>query len=347
MKRFQILLFYCFLTLIFCEKIQSSEVLIIGGGPTGLATAIEAHKKGAHVTIIEKRASYSRPQFVFLLKSSLDLLESWNVALSHLQVLDFGGEHMGLVRIKNLEKGLNARIKELRIKKIQGEFRALEKDKKEAIVAISGENISLPYDFLVAADGVHSKVRDFAGIECECLGQAVGVWTFVPFKDHSRGVDVSPILKKEDYFIRRISVPTGSIIFLQSFTHDTELFAHISLEDLKEKVAKCEWFLEVEKLETEPVIIADNVSILLQKAKTFSSSQKGVLVLGDAAATASFFHGMGVNTSLQTAVLAGDFFQNSDRQAAYVDFNHKMEEVTDQLINFSRFLFEEEHIDEE
>lgn len=341
MKRF-FLLFSLFFTAIIWNSAKATEVLIVGGGPTGLATAIEVHYKGASVTIVEKREGYSRSQFVFLLESTLDLLDKWEVVVPQLKVMDFGEEKMGVVRIKYLERGLNERIKARGIKKIRGDFLALEEGKRDALVAVEGEHTLIPYDFIIAADGAHSQVRDKAGIKCECLGRAVGVWMFVPFSDHFREIDISPILKRENYFIRRISIPMGSIIFLQSFVGDTTLFAKVSLKSLKKKVEACEWFLEAEKLETEPIIFTDNVQIAFQKAKAFSLPEKNILVLGDAAATASFFHGMGVNTSLQTAVLAGEFFQEPYHENAHARFNQKMRQLADQLINFARFLFEEE-----
>ena len=57
----------------------ANDVLVIGGGPAGLATAIEAADSGAQVTVVEKRKSYSRSQSVFLFDASIKLLEKWKV----------------------------------------------------------------------------------------------------------------------------------------------------------------------------------------------------------------------------------------------------------------------------
>jgi flavin-dependent dehydrogenase len=66
--------------------------------------------------------------------------------------------------------------------------------------------------------------------------------------------------------------------------------------------------------------------------------------VGDAAASASFFQGMGANTALQTAEIAGRFFQDvkSIDRKRYEDFERAMKEATDALIEDSKFLFTQE-----
>ncbi len=55
----------------------------------------------------------------------------------------------------------------------------------------------------------------------------------------------------------------------------------------------------------------------------------------DAAASASFFEGMGANTGLKAAKIAGEFFADGDRKA----FDRKMKEATDFMMEDSRYLF--------
>jgi hypothetical protein len=88
-----------------------SSVLVIGGGPAGLATAIEASVNGAHVIIIEKRNSYSRLQRVFLLDSSIKLLEKWKVDVPEMTVADFGDNgKFSFVSINRLEEALVTQV---------------------------------------------------------------------------------------------------------------------------------------------------------------------------------------------------------------------------------------------
>lgn len=61
MKRILFLLVFGVCSHLFCSDAPLS-IVIVGGGPAGLATAIVAKEQGAQVTVIEKRASYSREQ---------------------------------------------------------------------------------------------------------------------------------------------------------------------------------------------------------------------------------------------------------------------------------------------
>ena len=84
-----------------------------------------------------------------------------------------------------------------------------------------------------------------------------------------------------------------------------------------------------------------NFTVLLQQAVTFSHQQKGTILVGDAAAVASFFQGMSANTALKTASIAGEFFMKLQQQNvdAYSFFNQEMNIATDELIQDSKFLF--------
>ena len=87
--------------------------------------------------------------------------------------------------------------------------------------------------------------------------------------------------------------------------------------------------------------MSDSITIVLQQADTFSNKEKGVILVGDAAAVASFFQGMGANSAFKAASIAGDFFMKLQKHDvdAYSSFNLMMKETTDELINDSKFLF--------
>jgi len=76
--------------------------------------------------------------------------------------------------------------------------------------------------------------------------------------------------------------------------------------------------------------------VILQQAKAFSNQEASAILVGDAAATGSFFQGMGANTAFMTAELAGQFVKSK----SYADFNQSMKATTDALIEDSRYLFD-------
>ncbi len=92
----------------------SAATLVVGGGPAGLAMAIEAIKLGDEVTVLERRPEYTRQQSLFLTGDSLAQLDKWGVELPELCTAQVGPhERVGFVAIYHLEKQLAARAKAL------------------------------------------------------------------------------------------------------------------------------------------------------------------------------------------------------------------------------------------
>jgi 2-polyprenyl-6-methoxyphenol hydroxylase-like FAD-dependent oxidoreductase len=58
---------------------ESMAVVIIGGGPAGLACAIEAVRNGCDTTIVEKREEYTREQPIVLWNRSLKIMDKWDI----------------------------------------------------------------------------------------------------------------------------------------------------------------------------------------------------------------------------------------------------------------------------
>ncbi len=309
-------------------------VLVIGGGPAGLATAIEAANSGAQVTVVEKRKGYSRGQSVFLLDASIKLLEKWKVNIPEMKATDLGEEgKFGLVTINHLEQGLLKRVNELGIKVIHGEFKRLEG--KKAVITLSEGEIPLPYDILVGADGMHSHVREELGISCASLGKAIGMWSATKFEDMTGEFDVSPTIEKNGFFIRKITASPVNIVFVQSCNTD-----QISSKEFENLVRACSWEKVADMMASSKAKISDGIEIVLQQAKEFSNEKNSGILVGDAAATASFFQGLGCNSALKTASVAGDFFKNlKQNKNAYYIFNKEIKKTTDSLIEDSRFLF--------
>jgi 2-polyprenyl-6-methoxyphenol hydroxylase-like FAD-dependent oxidoreductase len=343
-KTFLLTLFVTILmvtSLVSAEENDPLSVVIIGAGPAGLATAIEAHQNGAEVTLIEKRSSYSRNQVLFLIESSIRLLDKWGVAIPSMSVVQIGeNQRIGFVRINVLENSLDKRVSELGIKKLLGEFKELNDG--NILLNIENKDVHLNYDILVAADGVHSVVRDRLNISCNCLGAAQAAVGVIMLQVPS-SVGITPTIKKNDLLVRKLSTPQASIVFIQTCASTPKDLKISSLEIFTKCCADCGWQMEAEIIGEGKVMIFDNIEVLLQQAQSFSNVNKAAILVGDAAATGSFFQGMGANHAFKTAEIAGAFIKNmkEDAQNAYDSFNQMMKITTDELIQDSAYLFSE------
>lgn len=314
----------------------SISIVIIGGGPAGLATAIEAKSQGAHVTVVEKRAAYSREQGLILQDSSIGFLNKWNVSPKFMRVFDFGnGEKIGVAQLKLLEEALLERAKSMGITLLHAEFLHLNEGTVEILA--DNQTLALPYDLLVAADGVHSRVREELGIEAMSLGKAKGA--AIAFRTNQIGdLEINDAIVSGAYFARKISTSSFCLFFIQSFP---DVLDPISRKDLELAARDCGWHEEADSIAEGKGVFFEDIPVFLQQAKDFSSPKLNAVIIGDAAACASFYQGMGANTALKTAVLAGELIQKLQARDAdaYETFNQKMKETTDELIDDSRFLF--------
>lgn len=310
------------------------SVLIIGGGPTGLATAIEAHNTGASVVVVEKRENYSRPQQLFLLDETISLLSKWEVTPPDLQTIELDDDRIGFVAINDLEESLAKKVHELGIPTIRGTFQS-SSDGYVTITTLSKETLALPYDILVAADGARSEVKEDFNVETTIFGRGVGAFAFLyDPNDTSTTVDITPAIPNQRGYIRKIQAPTARLILVHN--HD-----RASQSDMQQMAQEIDWDEEARKIGQGDGIIFADIPITLQQASTFSLPEKSLLIVGDAAATASFFQGMGANTALKTAEHAGTFFRQLQRDPsqAYERFQQSMRETTDAMLSDSALLF--------
>ncbi len=305
------------------------SVVIIGGGPTGLATAIEAKVAGANVVIVEKRERYSREQFVFLLDPALGFLNKWKVFVPELILGEEAGEKVGVMRIKDLEIALAQRVNELGIPKIFGEFQNLKDEK--VVISQQNRKIELSYDILVGADGTHSAVRDHLKITSTHYGDALGSIAVIPIPIGNENMEFIEPFSCDTLFFTKIVIPSTTIISAQARELSKQLMVSGAIQ--------CGWLEEADFIFSDKAKYFADIEIRLQQSKTFSDIKKSAILLGDAAASASFLVGMGANCGLETAMVAGRFFRTEQNEIDYVDFNHAMQDITDRLINGSLFLF--------
>lgn len=318
------------------ESLCVQTVLVVGGGPVGLATAIEAREHGYFVTVVEKRVAYTRLQWIFLSDYSLELLGKWKINIPKMIVADLKDqERMGFVRINELEECLRTRARELGVSIVYGEFQGFCADRLAMIMTSQEELQVLSYDVIVGADGPYSAVRKASSIESSCLGVAVGAIAIVPNSvQEAFEVGVFPSIQQEGGYLRRIQSPFASIFFMQCPQKATQ-------EDLQKALEKQGWIADAVAIQEGRAFVFADIRIMLQQAQTFSHEIKSVILVGDAAATASFFQGRGVNTAFKTAEVSGQFFQEMQicNKAAFQKFNQSMQIITDEMVEDSAYLF--------
>ncbi len=322
-----IFLFVCFVASL---QAQNSTVLVIGGGPAGLASAIEAHERGFTVSIIEKRPSYMRMQGVFLADSSIKLLKKWKVDLSPISIITLeDGTSWGFVVLKELEEQLARAVAHRGIPTFTGECVGISSDKKSARILLENREFTHPYDIMVVADGCHSQTRKALGIGVDRFGTAYAQLAVIPVSHEE--LEVQDAIQKEGVFIKRICTPQKSIIFAQS-----EMNKGFSIEEM---IRACGWQEEVAAIDT--AIVRRDIEVVLQQATCFFDSQKEAILIGDAAACASFLEGRGANTAFLTATAAATFFDRFQKQDPnrFDAFNKEMTTLTGELIDTSRYLF--------
>lgn len=311
----------------------SPAVLVIGGGPAGLATALEAHTSGARVLIVEKREHYSRQQPLILTEESVELLDGWRVELPEMKRIDLGGgREKGLVQICHLEQQMRTRLEELKVPVLLGSFAGIQEPGR-ARIELNAQQQLLPYDLLVGADGLHSAVRDACCIPTRLLGLAEGFGAFIHFSREDNEFGISEPVGFEHCYVRRIAMPHGSLIFAQGPTD------HGKSDLVLSGIEAAAWDVEKKHLLEGQVSRGDPIELRLQQAERFSNQQFNVALVGDAAAAASFFEGLGANTGLQTAHAAGELIRHWGHVDAFGLFDQTVQAKTDLLIDANRYLF--------
>lgn len=149
------------------------DLLVVGGGPIGLATAIEARLAGLEVVIVEPRASsIDKACGEGLMPEAVNLLNSMGIKVSGVDF--FGIRYISGNRSVDARftKGSGLGVRRTELYDAMHE-RAVElgvqwhKDKVEEVLQTSDwvEAVGLRSRYLIAADGLHSKVRFSIGVQ--------------------------------------------------------------------------------------------------------------------------------------------------------------------------------------
>ena len=170
------------------------DVVVVGGGPAGLAAAIALAQTGANTALIARRAPYADNRTTALLGGSVDLLQRLDVwprcadkaaALRTMRLVDdtgrlirapevrFSSEEIGLdqfgynIENRALMSALEQRAAEIsNLTRIDDEADAITPEQAETIVRTRQGN-SLSARLAIGADGRQSLCREAAGIEVD------------------------------------------------------------------------------------------------------------------------------------------------------------------------------------
>ena len=152
---------------------MSVDVVVVGGGPVGLASAIEARLAGLSVTLLEPRENtIDKACGEGLMPGALPLLGRLGIdppgmplrGVSYLSPTRRADHHFGTgagrgVRRTVLHGALSARADQLGVERAVGRVEGFTQD--AAGVTVNG----IRAEWMFAADGLHSTVRAAAGLD--------------------------------------------------------------------------------------------------------------------------------------------------------------------------------------
>ena len=284
------------------------KILIVGAGPTGLTAAVELHRRGIPVRIIDrKREPSPLSRAVGINAHSLDLLEPCGatnaliergIKVRDLHMHDAHGEiaHINFQRLPHRFNFLLAlpqdQTEHVLIERLESyggrvEFgtslKFLTQDQGRAHVTLesAGRDSVESFDLIIAADGAHSKIRTaleipFPGFDFKER------WSIADFDC----ADWPSASGHVDAFI----LPGGHFRFVLRIGHNR----FRSVADQPDALSNIPAKFTIDKVHH-----ADNFLISVRQAKTY---QKGCVYLaGDAAHVHSPIGGRGMNLGIDDA----------------------------------------------
>ncbi len=317
---------------------MEKKVLIVGGGPAGLAAALELHHTGWKVSIIEKRLSYSRRQSLVIDEGTLSLLNKWNITVPQMKTYEVeNGGLFHIAAICDLEEALNARVATLGIPKTHGEFKRFDGEPKKVIIDIQGQEVRMDYDLLIGADGTKSQVKRMTKIPSSHFGTALSQMMLLPIFFPPSKVIIGSI-QTDFLHIRKITTPSKIRIVIQ--TRPRMQPTDFNTENIAQVMRDYGWERDADLIDSGLVYISKPLEVSLEQANKFADHERAVLLVGDAAASTGYFQGTGANTALKAAPILGKLSPKQKISSKVCDnFNAEMQALTDALIEDSRFLF--------
>ncbi|KAL6074477.1 [F-actin]-monooxygenase mical3 [Balamuthia mandrillaris] len=158
------------------------KVLVIGGGPGGLRTAVEASLMGAEVIILEKRAAFSRHNLLHIWDSSIHDLKNVGAKFFFPKFCTGGIHHIAIRRLQTLllKVCLILGVKFFPMVTFKGLFEMMDGSgwrlETESMHQLNPKELA-GFNVLVGADGENSVVADVLGFQRKLTkgSQAIGI----------------------------------------------------------------------------------------------------------------------------------------------------------------------------
>ena len=291
---------------------MKSDVLVVGAGPAGLATAIAAAMKGLRVTIADaRRPPINKPCGEGLLPEAVAALRNIGIELNsalgfHLQGFRFSDNSHSVSapiergRAFGLRRTVLHNILVARAADVGVDFRwgARVSDFAATGARINGEFMS--YRWLVGADGLNSFVRQWAKFSWP----RTSCCTRFGFRRHFA---IPPWSKFDEVYwgsrFQIVATPThADDVCVSFFSHDPALRIEDGLSEFPDLAAR---------LKEAPAMTAEQGTLVgLTSARRVAAGR--VALVGDASCSVDGIAGHGLSLGLQQALALGEALSRGD-----------------------------------
>lgn len=298
------------------ETCADTEVLIVGGGPAGLAAAIALRQRGIDCIVVEARtpgidkacgeglmpdarASLARLG-ITLTQADGHIFRGIRFSNSTHQVdarLPNNGEGIG-VRRPHLHALLADRARETGAQLLWNSHVLLPPDRSTQIALVNGQPVR--YRWLIGADGRASSVRKWTGLDhTRELSLRYG------FRTHYR---VDPAIFQLDFV--EVHWGRGGQLYVTPVANDCVCVVYITRDPHRDRTDMLTWFPEVAQRLAGAEAVSQQRGAVTATCRLDRIAGDSVALIGDASGSADAITGEGLATSFRQACALAESIQS-------------------------------------